>query len=102
MALAKVAGTQTHGDGYFLNLRIPPMLQSHFGKTHLRNSLKTADPRVAEREVMLRKAEFHRLEKEQAIRADVSAHVEELPDDQRLAVWSRLVVGGVDSEAFRL
>ena len=85
MGLAKVAGTQTRGDRYFLNLRIPPPLQSHFGKTHLRDALKTADPRVAEREVMLRKAEFHQLEKEQARRADVSALVEELPDDQRLA-----------------
>jgi len=85
MGLAKVSGTQTRGDRYFLNLRIPPALQAHFGKTHLRGALKTADPKVAEREVMLRRAEFHQLEKEQARRADVSAFVEELPGDQRLA-----------------
>lgn len=85
MGLAKVAGTQTRGDRYFLNLRIPPALQAHFGKTHLREALKTADPKVAEREVMLRRAEFHRLEQEQARRADVSALVDQLPDDQRMA-----------------
>lgn len=85
MGLAKVAGTQTRGDRYFLNLRIPPALQSHFGKAHLRDALKTADPRVAEREVMLRRAEFNQLEKEQARRADLGALVEELPDDQRMA-----------------
>lgn len=79
------AGTQTRGDRYFLNLRIPPALQAHFGKTHLREALKTADPKVAEREVMLRKADFHRLETEQARRADVSALVDQLPDDQRMA-----------------
>ena len=85
MTSAKVAGTQTRGDRYFLNLRIPPALQAHFGKTHLRGALKTADPSVAEREVMLRKAEFHQLETELARRADVSALVEQLPDDQRTA-----------------
>lgn len=85
MALVKVAGTQTRGDRYFLNLRIPLILQAHFGKTHLRDALKTADPRVAERQVMLRKAEFHQLETEQARLANVSAFVEQLPDDQRMA-----------------
>ena len=85
MTLPRVSGAECRGGRYFLNLRVPPALYDHFGKTRLRAALKTADPRVAEREVMLRKAEFHRLETELARRADVSALVEQLPDDQRLA-----------------
>lgn len=61
MTQKSVPGTKVRGGAYFLNLRIPKeAAHAYPGKTHLRDSLKTADPKVAAQKVTLTKAELIR------------------------------------------
>ena len=91
MALKPVAGTKVRGGVYFLNLRIPrDALAAYPGKTHLRDSLKTADPKVAQQKVTLAKADLIRAcqeaagaVKQKAADAALAAAVATLTPDQR-------------------
>jgi len=87
--MIRVAGAQIRQGIYYLNLRVPPAIQDAYdGHTHLRRSLKTSDPKVAEREVVLRKAEFHHKEQEISHKASIGDLVAKLPSDQ-LAAFKR-------------
>ncbi|PIE07566.1 MAG: hypothetical protein CSA74_06400 [Rhodobacterales bacterium] len=84
--LPKVAGTQVRGKVYHLNLRIRPEIQHLFdGKTHLRGSLHTSDPKEAQREVERRKAELAEKEQAYARQAEVDDIVSHLTPEQRAA-----------------
>ncbi len=59
MALPAVAGTKIRGGRYFLNLHIPASIQAAFGgKDRLTASLKTSDPVVAKKGVILAQAKL--------------------------------------------
>ncbi len=86
MDLPKVEGTQVRGKIYHLNLRIKPEIQDLYGgKSHLRGSLRTSDPKVAIREVRRRKAELLVKEQERARQAEVEDLVAQLTPEQRAA-----------------
>ena len=86
MDLPKVEGTQIRGRIYHLNLRIKPEIQDLYGgKSHLRGSLRTSDPKVARREVRRRKAELLEKEQERARQAEVEDLVAQLTPEQRAA-----------------
>lgn len=52
MALPKVEGTIQKSGRYHSNIRVPESIRKHYGgKEMLRRSLKTSDPRTAEKEV---------------------------------------------------
>lgn len=84
MDLPKVEGTQIRGKVYHLNLRIKPEIQDLYGgKSHLRGSLRTSDPKVAMREVRKHKAELLAKEQERARQAEVEDIVSQLTPEQR-------------------
>ncbi len=84
--LPRVAGTQVRGKFYHLNLRIKPEIQYLFdGKTHLRGSLHTSDPKEARREVERRRAELLEKEQEHARQLEVDDLVAQLSPEQRAA-----------------
>lgn len=86
MDLPKVEGTQVRGRIYHLNLRIKPEIQDLYGgKSHLRGSLRTSDPKAARREVRRRKAELQEREQERARQAEVEDLVAQLSPEQRAA-----------------
>ena len=82
MTLPHVAGTQVRGSKYHLNLRVPPALQSVYG-THVRRSLRTADPRVAADAVADQKAEFRARQRELDARNILQRQIENLPTEER-------------------
>ncbi|SFI98787.1 site-specific integrase [Albimonas pacifica] len=79
-----VRHTKIRGGVYYLNLRIPPELQSaHSGRTHLVHSLGTQDAREAERKVTLARAElFEALESKQQ-KASLAAMLDRLHPSYR-------------------
>ncbi len=84
MTLPKVAGTKIRGDTYYLNLRIPRQAQAAFGgKTHLRDSLKTSDPRQAARDVTLAEAEIIEATERARQGARLDDAIAALPADQK-------------------
>lgn len=86
MELPKVEGTQIRGKVYHLNLRIKPEIQDLYGgKSHLRGSLRTSDPKVARREVRRYKAELLEKEQERARQAEVEDLIAQLTPEQRRA-----------------
>ncbi len=86
MDLPKVEGTQVRGKIYHLNLRIKPEIQDLYGgKSHLRGSLRTSDPKVARREVRRFRAELLEKEQERARQAEVEDLVAQLSPEQRAA-----------------
>ena len=86
MDLPKVEGTQIRGKVYHLNLRIKPEIQDLYGgKSHLRGSLRTSDPKVATREVRKHKADLLAKEQERARQAEVEDIVSQLSPEQRKA-----------------
>lgn len=86
MELPKVEGTQVRGKIYHLNLRIKPEIQDLYGgKTHLRGSLRTSDPKVAIREVKRRKAELNDQELALHRKVEVDDLVANLTPEQRRA-----------------
>lgn len=86
MALQKVEGTKVRGSTYYLNLRIPAgALAAYPGKTHLRDSLKTSDPREAARRVTLAQAELIEAANTARQRDTMAETVAALPPEQREA-----------------
>ena len=101
MALRPIPGTKVRGDAYHLNLRIPLALQAAYGgKTHLRRSLQTGDPKEAERAVRRQKVEFEDKERELDHDARLAERVAALPEHHRKAYED---AGGLEglTEAFR-
>lgn len=84
MALAKVSGTKIRGGVYHLNIAIPPEIRHlHQGRALLTGTLKTADPKVAAKEVTLARARLIEEAKELARQSDLSALLDALPPEQR-------------------
>lgn len=84
MALPKVEGTKVRGGTYHLNLRIPADAAPLYpGKTHLRGTLKTSDPREAVRKVTLAQAELIEAAGRARQRDTLSEAVNSLPAEQR-------------------
>lgn len=84
MALPTVEGTKLRNGRYYLNLRIPAEAAASFpGKTHLRDSLKTSDEKIAKRGVILAKAKL--IEAAQDLRQQEmqTEAIAALPPDQR-------------------
>lgn len=86
MALQKVEGTKVRGSTYYMNLRIPvDALAAYPGKTHLRGSLKTSDPREAARRVTLMQAELIEAADAARQRDTLAETIAALPPEQREA-----------------
>jgi len=84
MALPKVDGTKVRGATYHLNIRIPAEAAELYpGKTHLRRSLRTADPREAARQVTLAQAELIEAVERARQRGTLADAVAGLPPEQR-------------------
>ncbi|MBU2960204.1 hypothetical protein KO516_05030 [Citreicella sp. C3M06] len=84
MALPKVEGTKVRGGIYQLNLRVPAEASHLYdGKTHLRRSLKTADPREATRQVTVAQAKLIEAVCRARQRDTLAEAVAALPPDQR-------------------
>ena len=82
--LPHVEGTIVRNGNYHLKLHIPHAIREFYGnKPHVRRSLRTADPRQAERAVILQRAEFHQKEMERERLANLPKLVEALRPDQR-------------------
>ena len=100
--LRHVKGTEECHGIYHLKMHMPLDLQNMYDKkVHARRSLRTSDPRQAEREVTLQKAEFHEKRIEKEARAGVVRLVSELPPDQKALYDESGTVGGV-SEIFQV
>lgn len=84
MALAKVSGTRIRGGRYFYNIAIPADLRPLYGdKDRLTDAIGTADPRQAADAVTTAKAKLIDQKKDLAARADLSALIDALPQEQR-------------------
>ncbi len=82
--MRRIEGTKQRDGFYHLNLRIPAEAVSAFGgKSHLRRSLRTADPAEALRQVTLEKARIIEAVQRARQRDTLSDAVEALPPDQR-------------------
>ena len=85
MTLPAGAGTKVRGLTYHLNLRIPAAVAGHFppGQTHVRGSLKTADPRAAQRAVRRHMVAFDDLAASDLAAETLRAAIDALPSEQR-------------------
>lgn len=82
--MQKIRGTKQIGSVYHLNLRIPADAAAQYpGKTHLRGSLKTSDPREAARRVTLAQAELIEAAATARQRDTLAETVATLPPEQR-------------------
>ncbi|MEM6410928.1 MAG: site-specific integrase [Pseudomonadota bacterium] len=93
--LPKIEGTRIRAGTYYSNLRIPASLRArHGGKSHLVLSLRTSDPKRAEEDVLLLRAQL--IDEARALdrRINAEAAIADLPPDQRRILEE---AGGVDS-----
>jgi hypothetical protein len=86
VALPKVPGTKIRGTTYHLNLAVPVELQAKYGGEQiLRRTLRTGDPREAERQVRAQRAEFDAAILKRRMRAERDRLIAALdPDDRAL------------------
>ncbi len=79
-----VAGTKLRGATFHLNLRIPVEAQPAFGgKSHLRGSLRTSDPKTAREAVTKARAKIIEAVEQARQRDTLSEAVTALPPEQR-------------------
>ena len=84
MVLKSIEGTKVRGGVYQLNLRIPAeLVEAYGGKSHLRRSLKTADPKAAMQAVTLAKAELIETAQARVSAGQLAEAIAALPPDQK-------------------
>lgn len=101
--LPKVPGTKVRGTTYHLNIPVPVALRAEYGgREVLEGTLRTSDPKDAERQVRARKAEFDSRLASKRFRADQARLLAALDPTDRALVEELGGPAGLMAEVRRL